>query len=247
MAYPSSLVRTKDWGTEILTDADLEGQLDLIINWVMAALNATTGHDHSGSSNKAPNIALTTGVTGTLPVANGGTGIASYTHGDVVFADSTPELAVLNAGTKGQCLQTQGADEDPIWANVGIPGLVQMWGGTIAGIPTGWLICDGSAVSRATYADLYSAIGDTWGEGDGSTTFNVPPDSRFPYMASSGADAGNASAGSMNTPILALSGNDDTVVQTTTNSGKTDGGGIATEGSLDVMPAYAAFPFIIKT
>lgn len=40
--------------------------------------------------------------------------------------------------------------------------------------PTGWLLCDGSAVSRTTYAALFSAIGTTYGTGDGSTTFNVP-------------------------------------------------------------------------
>lgn len=40
--------------------------------------------------------------------------------------------------------------------------------------PTGYLVCDGSEVSRATYATLYTAIGDTWGDGDGSTTFNLP-------------------------------------------------------------------------
>lgn len=38
----------------------------------------------------------------------------------------------------------------------------------------GWLLCDGSAVSRTTYADLFAAIGVTYGAGDGSTTFNVP-------------------------------------------------------------------------
>jgi microcystin-dependent protein len=40
--------------------------------------------------------------------------------------------------------------------------------------PDGFLACDGSAVSRATYADLFAVIGETWGVGDGSTTFNVP-------------------------------------------------------------------------
>lgn len=44
-------------------------------------------------------------------------------------------------------------------------------------LPTGWLECDGSAVSRTTYASLFSAIGTTWGAGDGSTTFNLPPQS----------------------------------------------------------------------
>ncbi len=40
--------------------------------------------------------------------------------------------------------------------------------------PTGWLACNGAAVSRTTYAALYNAIGTTWGAGDGSTTFNLP-------------------------------------------------------------------------
>jgi len=40
--------------------------------------------------------------------------------------------------------------------------------------PTGYLMCNGSAVSRAIYAELFNVIGTTYGVGDGSTTFNVP-------------------------------------------------------------------------
>lgn len=40
--------------------------------------------------------------------------------------------------------------------------------------PSGWLLCDGAAVSRTTYADLFAIIGTAFGTGDGSTTFNVP-------------------------------------------------------------------------
>ncbi|WP_192799234.1 phage tail protein [Brucella tritici] len=43
-----------------------------------------------------------------------------------------------------------------------------------ANAPDGWLFCDGKAVSRTTYADLFSAIGTAFGTGDGSATFNVP-------------------------------------------------------------------------
>lgn len=54
----------------------------------------------------------------------------------------------------------------------GWAGIIQMFGGSTP--PAGWLLCDGSAVSRTTYATLFAAIGTTWGAGDGSTTFNLP-------------------------------------------------------------------------
>ena len=41
-------------------------------------------------------------------------------------------------------------------------------------LPSGWLLCDGSAISRTTYSALFSAVGTTYGAGDGSTSFNVP-------------------------------------------------------------------------
>lgn len=41
-------------------------------------------------------------------------------------------------------------------------------------IPSGYLLCDGRAVSRTTYKDLFAVIGTTYGAGDGSTTFNLP-------------------------------------------------------------------------
>lgn len=42
--------------------------------------------------------------------------------------------------------------------------------------PDGWLLCYGQAISRSTYADLFTAIGTTFGSGNGSTTFNLPDD-----------------------------------------------------------------------
>lgn len=52
------------------------------------------------------------------------------------------------------------------------PGTVMDFAGSAA--PTGFLLCDGSAVSRSTFANLFTAIGTTWGVGNGTTTFNVP-------------------------------------------------------------------------
>lgn len=44
----------------------------------------------------------------------------------------------------------------------------------VSTVPEGFLVCDGSAVSRDQYADLFDVIGTTYGAGDGSTTFNLP-------------------------------------------------------------------------
>lgn len=51
-------------------------------------------------------------------------------------------------------------------------GMLAPYAGSSA--PTGWLLSDGSAVSRTTYPSLFTAIGTTYGSGDGSTTFNLP-------------------------------------------------------------------------
>ncbi len=52
------------------------------------------------------------------------------------------------------------------------PGTVVAFAGATP--PEGWLLCDGSAVSRTTYADLYAVIGNTHGRGDNVSTFNKP-------------------------------------------------------------------------
>ena len=51
-------------------------------------------------------------------------------------------------------------------------GIILPWSDSTA--PSGFLECDGSAVSRTTYANLFAVVGTTWGVGDGSTTFNLP-------------------------------------------------------------------------
>jgi microcystin-dependent protein len=51
-------------------------------------------------------------------------------------------------------------------------GSIKMWGSSTP--PMGWALCNGLAVSRATYPTLFTRIGTIWGPGDGSTTFNLP-------------------------------------------------------------------------
>lgn len=52
------------------------------------------------------------------------------------------------------------------------PGTIIAFAGS--SIPSGWMTCNGSVISRTEFAGLYAAIGTSWGTGDGSTTFNLP-------------------------------------------------------------------------
>lgn len=71
----------------------------------------------------------------------------------------------------GALKQAAGSTLTAIYADAPL-GAIAAFGGDTA--PTGWLICDGSAVSRITYADLFAVIGTKYGSGDESTTFNLP-------------------------------------------------------------------------
>ena len=79
----------------------------------------------------------------------------------------TPTAPTASAGTNTQQL----ASTAFVQAAVGV-GNVSLF--ATATPPTGWLKANGAAVNRATYAALFTAIGTTFGAGDGSTTFNVP-------------------------------------------------------------------------
>jgi microcystin-dependent protein len=68
-------------------------------------------------------------------------------------------------------------------------GDVMAYGGI--GDPPGWLFCDGRAISRSTFAALFAAIGEDYGNGDGTTTFNIPDmQGRFPRGGTPGDSGG---------------------------------------------------------
>lgn len=157
------------------------------------------------------------------------------------------------------------------FAQVGVTGGVSpvgsiiMFGATNA--PAGWLTCNGAAVSRTTYARLYAIVGNTWGAGDGSTTFNVPDlRERMPWGHSAGtnllAAAGGAKTVVLTTNEMPAHAHDlpmfeplDTAgnvtrpqgwgrdsVGTRANGVNSTGGGAAHEN----MPPYRTVNFIIK-
>jgi microcystin-dependent protein len=78
-----------------------------------------------------------------------------------------------------------------------------------ASVPSGFLECDGTAVSRTTYATLFGIVGTTYGVGDGSTTFNVPD------------LADNTPVGKSNNKALGSTGGANTVAATGNVGGST--------------------------
>lgn len=74
-----------------------------------------------------------------------------------------------------------------LWADCPL-GTINAFGGSTA--PEGWLLCQGQAISRTDYADLFAVIGTNFGAGDGSTTFNLP-DMREAAPVGAGTNATN--------------------------------------------------------
>jgi hypothetical protein len=111
-------------------------------------------------------------VTGTVSPANGGTGQTSLTANNVILGNGTSAVQFVAPSTSGNVLTSNGTT----WtssAPSGTPaGTVILYAANAA--PTGYLKANGAVVSRSTYAALFSAIGTTFGAGDGSTTFGLP-------------------------------------------------------------------------
>lgn len=140
MAWPSTLVRTKDWTTEILTDSDLEGQFDLIITYINDMMNNSTGHKHDGTSSEGPIVQLSGGNIGVgggpLSVSLGGTGLATVTDGAIMLGSGTGAVTPLAVTTDGEIVIGDGTtDPTTLAAFTGAAGTLQHeYGGVEADI-----------------------------------------------------------------------------------------------------------------
>jgi microcystin-dependent protein len=77
------------------------------------------------------------------------------------------------------------SDVEAVYREVVPVGTVLMWAGSDANVPTNWLLCNGAAISRSTYSDLFNSLGSGFGGGNGSTTFNIP-DMRDRFVVGAG-------------------------------------------------------------
>jgi microcystin-dependent protein len=139
-----------------------------------------------------------------------------------------------------------------------VPGVIQMFAASAP--PPGWLICDGSAVSRTTYAALFAVIGTTYGAGNGTTTFNLPnlasrvpagwntTDTDFNTLGKTGGEKTHTLVAS-EIPDFVAPNNQGGFLSTPTQSGSTYGfyykntGGAAAHNNLQ---PYLTVNFIVK-
>lgn len=170
-------------------------------------------------------------AAGILPIKRGGTGAATAPEAleSLGIAVGTGEPPAT--GTPGSIyIKLGGAmisgSSTPI-------GTITAYGGSTA--PSGWLMCDGSEVSRAEYSLLFDAIGTAYGEGDGSTTFNLP------------SMAGRATIGSSASHALGSTGGEESHALTASELPKDYASIYARMNSSSVHNLYARSGASLKT
>ena len=177
---------------------------------ILVLTGTLTGNRNIIVPSSPKNYTVINNTTGAFTVTlkqSGGSGLTIPTTGPTITVctsttcvdsiGATPYTKTLLAATSIAAAQTTLEVPPPIPA-----GVIWEYGGTTA--PSGWLLCNGGAVSRSTYAALFAIIGTAYGSGDGSTTFNVP-DRRDRFgIGASGTVARGSTGGSSTSGGTAL-------------------------------------------
>jgi microcystin-dependent protein len=124
---------------------------------------------YSGATGSAGNFL----VNGNLSVTGNQVDVGNISVGGNFNVTGTATGVTVATGNSSTQFATTAFVQNTINSLVIFPsGTIAMWPTTTA--PTGFLLCNGTAVSRTTYSALFSVLGTTFGSGDGSTTFNLP-------------------------------------------------------------------------
>jgi len=190
------VISNQTTGGYAITIGASSGSIVTIPNGVTAQVYTDGTNFYSAQTGSAGNF----NVNGTL-TASGVTDTGSLTVGSTLAVTGTSTFTgavALNGGGTSTTpsvgdSSTKIATTAFVTQNSILTGALLMW--PTASAPSGYLSCDGTAVSRTTYAALYAVVGTTFGVGDGSTTFNLPNyTNRMPYGATVGTTGGTADA-----------------------------------------------------
>ena len=196
-AAPTAAVATNT--TQIATTAFVRAEVAALVGTAGATLD-TLGEIATALGNDANlSTTLTTSIGLKAPLAS-------------PALTGTPTAPTAAVGTN----TTQIATTAFVAVQASPIGMITAFAGSTA--PTGWQLCYGQAISRTTYANLFSVLGTTYGLGDGSTTFNLP-DLRGRTVAGvdnmGGTDAGRLSTAN----TLGTTTGTETVTLTSAQSG----------------------------
>lgn len=187
-----------------------------------------------------------TTITGSLKGFSGSVSSPSYSFSAETTSGfyfySSGKIGIALAGVLSWIISATGISTSGGMSLAQPVGFVGDYAGSTA--PAGWLLCYGQAISRTTYSQLFTAIGTTFGTGDGSTTFNIPDCRGRAGVGKDdmgGTPAGRITAGGsgITGTTLGAAGGEQTHTLTTTelaahNHGVTDPGHVHTYNTYNV-------------
>lgn len=186
----------------------------------------------------------------------------NFTVGGNLAVTGTTSLSddlILNSssGTSGQVVVSQGSGSAPIWGNAFVAGMIMMWSGSIASVPTGWQLCDGTNGSPdlrnkfVVGAGSTYAVNATGGSADAvvvshthTATSTVTDPGHTHVIKTSNSDGGTAMAsdgGNSQTASFASNSNTTGITVATTNAST------GVSGTNANLPPYLALAYIIKS
>lgn len=130
---------------------------------------------------KTPNASK---ITGSIEIENviieniifnkGNIKLSSCRVKNAVFTSECEKLQSLNTKFEKCVIDTKVDFQKTSYIDNGFVGEIKHFAGAKEKIPEGWLLCDGAAVGRDIFKELFSVIGTIWGVGNGTSTFNLP-------------------------------------------------------------------------
>lgn len=181
--------KVKRWLTDLKTVAFSGSYNDLSDKPTIPTVGNGTVTIKQGGTNKGSFTMNQSGNT-TIELTDNDTTYnpATQSTNGLMLAEDKAKLdgIEVNANYTAVDAELSETSENPVQNKVITKALNEMGGGgsstdigdikitACSNAPAGWLTCDGSAISRTDYSNLFSAIGTTYGSGDGSTTFNIP-------------------------------------------------------------------------